>query len=318
MTQPDIAKRTSRAALNLGVALLAVAFLTGCPWKKEIEKLKTDNAALSGDKQKLEGQLASAGVETAEMQTTLDEVQKGLEELRTKELQVIRSSIAVAKEGTGKTAQREQLKAEIETIKNSIKENLDKLARLERQKKEAEAKLAASGKKVAELTGQVSTLTRLVEELRFQLEEKATTIAQLEEQVLQLAQTVEQQAGVIQEKEGVIDSQTKEINKAYVAIERKGVLKAKGLIEKKGSVIGLGGSWLRTGKFDPEIFREIDVREETEFSVGAPIKKIRVLSDHPKDSYELVDAGADGSKLKVTDPTRFWQGSKYLVVMIPD
>lgn len=317
MTLPN-APRTSRAALSLGVALLSLAFLTGCPWKKEIEKLKTDNAALTGEKQKLEGQLASAGVETAEMQSTLDEVQKGLEELRTKELQVIRSSIAVAKEGTAKSAQREQLKAEIETIKQSIQENLDKLARLEKAKKEAEAKAAAAGKKVAELTGQVSTLTRLVEELRSQLEEKASTIAQLEEQVLSLAQTVEQQAGVIQEKEGVIDSQTKEINKAYVALERKDVLKAKGLIEKQGAVIGLGGSWLRTGKFDPEIFREIDVREETEFSIGAPVKKIRVLSDHPKDSYELVDAGADGSKLKVTDPGRFWQGSKYLVVMLPD
>jgi hypothetical protein len=86
MTKPENAKKTSRAALNLGVALLAVAFLTGCPWKKEIEKLKTDNASLSGDKQKLEGQLASAGVETAEMQTTIDEVQKGLEELACEEV----------------------------------------------------------------------------------------------------------------------------------------------------------------------------------------------------------------------------------------
>ncbi len=318
MTASNPGTRTARPLLPLSVAILAVAFLTGCPWKKEIEKLKADNQALNTDKQKLEGQLTSAGVETAEMQSTLDEVQKGLEELRTKELKVIRSSIAVAQEGKGKSKQREQLQLEIETIKSSIKENLDKLARLEKEKAAAEAKAKASGKKVAELTGQVSTLTRLVDEMRKQLEEKLTTIAELEEKVLQLSQTVEQQAGTIKEKEEVIDTQTTALNKAYVAIEHKGVLKAKGLIEKKGSVIGLGGSWLRTGKFDPEIFREVDVRQETEFAIGAAVKKVRVLSDHPKDSYTLEPTGEKECKLKVTDPARFWQGSKYLVVMIPD
>lgn len=318
MTRPENSSFATRAALRASVALLAVAFLTGCPWKKEIEKLKTDNTVLTQDKQKLEGQLASAGVETAEMQSTLDDVQKSLEELRTKELQVIRSSIAIAKEGKGKTQQREQLKAEIDTIKQSIKENLDKLAKLEKEKKAAEQRAAASGKKVKELEGQVTTLGRLVDEMRKQLEEKAATIAELEVKVLELSQTVEQQAGVIQEKEGVIESQTTEINKAFVAIDHKTVLKNKGLVEKKGSVIGMGGSWMRTGKFDPEVFREIDIRQATEFSVGAPVKKVKVLSDHPKESYELVDAGADGSKLKVTDAALFWKGSKYLVVMIPD
>ena len=89
-------------------------------------------------------------------------------------------------------------------------------------------------------------------------------------------------------------------------------------IEKKGSVAGLGGSWLRTGKFDPDLFREIDVRQEQEFAIGSALKRVRVLSDHPKDTYELVESGKDLSSLKVTDAARFWAGSKYLVVMMND
>jgi hypothetical protein len=52
--------------------------------------------------------------------------------------------------------------------------------------------------------------------------------------------------------------------------------------------------------------------------VGAAPDKARVLSDHPKDSYTLAGTGPKASTLTVTDAARFWKGSKYLVVMLPD
>ncbi len=309
--------RGRRAAAAAGVALLVVA-LGGCGWKKQIDQLKTDNQKLAQEKEQLTQQVTAAGVETTEMQGTLDEVQKNLEELRGKELQVIKSSIEVVQEGKAPTARREQLKSEIETIRKAIRENLDKLQRLEKENAENRAKAASAGKQVKELSGQVTTLERLVGELKSQLEEKSATIDELEKTVFELKGQVEQQANEIQEKTGVIEEQTKEINKVYVAIASRTVLKEKGLVEKKGSVLGLGGSWLRTGRFDPEIFKELDLREATEFPIAMPIKKVRVLSDHPKDSYEIVANPEGGCTLKVTDPARFWQGSKYLVVMMMD
>jgi hypothetical protein len=56
----------------------------------------------------------------------------------------------------------------------------------------------------------------------------------------------------------------------------------------------------------------------TTFDVAAAPGKARVLSDHPKDSYTLAAAGPKASTLTVTDAARFWKGSKYLVVMLPD
>ena len=306
-----------RAAAVAGIALLVVT-VGGCGWKKQVEQLKSDNQKLSQEKAQLTQQVTAAGVETTEMQGTLDDVQKNLEELRGKELQVIKSSIEVVQEGKAPTARREQLKAEIETIRKAIRENLDKLERLEKENAANRAKAASAGKQVKELSGQVTTLERLVGELKSQLEEKSATIDELEKTVFELKGQVEQQANEIQEKTGTIDEQTKEINKVYVAIASKAVLKEKGLVEKKGSILGLGGSWLRTGKFDPEIFKELDRREATEFPIAMPIKKVRVLSDHPKDSYEIVPSGEKACTLKVTDTARFWQGSKYLVVMTMD
>ena len=313
MTHRTVAARVAFAGI-----LAAALALGGCGWKKEIEQLRADNQKLSQEKQQLEGQLTSAGVESAEMQTTLDEVAKSLEELRAKELQIVKSSIEVVQEGKPRSTQRDELKAEIDSIKAAIKTNLEKLDRLEREKKDALAKAKASGQQVTELEGKVTSMERLVGEMRANLEEKTTLIAELETKVLGLTQTVEQQTATIAEKETVIEGQTKVINTAHVGIAGKKALEAKGIIEKKGAVLGMRGSWVQTGKFDPDIFREIDVTKESEFAIGAPLKKVKVLSTHPADSYELTAVDEKSSNLKVLDAARFWSGEKVLLVMYND
>jgi len=307
---------TTRVAFA-GILAAALA-LAGCGWKKEIEQLKTDNQKLSQEKQQLEGQLTSAGVESTEMQTTLDEVATSLEALRAKELQIVRSSIEVIQEGKPRSTKRDELKTEIETIKKAIKENLAKLTRLEQEKKDALAKAKAAGQKVTELEGKVTSMDRLIGEMRSTLEQKETMIAELETKVLGLVQTVEQQTATITEKEQVIETQVKAINTAHVGIAGKKALEAKGVIEKKGAFLGMRGSWVQTGRFDPEIFREIDITKETEFAIGAPLKKVKVLSAHPADSYELTAVDEKNSNLKILDAARFWSGEKYLVVMFND
>ena len=300
-----------------GVLAAALA-LGGCGWKKEIEQLKADNQKLSQEKAQLEGQLTSAGVESTEMQATLDEVAKSLEELRAKELQIVKSSIEVVQEGKPRSTQRDELKTEIETIKKAIAENLQKLAKLEQEKKDALAKAKASGQKVVELEGKVTSMERLIGEMKASLEEKTTMIAELEPKVLGLTQTVEQQTATIAEKEGVIENQTKTINTAHVAIAGQKELEKAGVIEKKGAFLGMRGSWVQTGKFDTDLFKEIDVTKETEFAIAAPIKKVMVISSHPKGSYELVAADEKNTTLKITDAAAFWSGEKYLVVKYKD
>jgi chromosome segregation ATPase len=298
--------------------LAAALALGGCGWKKEIEQLRADNQKLSQEKEQLAGQLTSAGVESEEMQTTLDEVATSLEELRAKELQIVRSSIEVVQEGKPRSTRRDELKSEIDAIKKAIKENLAKLARLEQEKKDALARAKASGQQVVELEGKVTSMERLIGEMKASLEEKTTMIAELETKVLGLTQVVEEQTATIAEKETVIESQTKTINTAHVAIAGQKELEAKGVIEKKGAFLGMRGSWVQTGRFDPEIFREIDVTAEQAFSIAAPLKKVQVLSTHPQGSYELIVADEQNTTLKIVDPAAFWSGEKFLVVKYKD
>jgi chromosome segregation ATPase len=310
--------RAHQALALMAVLTVLVVTTTSCVWKKDADKLKAENKNLGEKQQQLESQLLVVGSENTDAQTTLDEVQKSLEDLRGKEMQLVKNSIEVVQEGKARSTKREKLKDEIATIRQAVKENLDKLAKLEIQKKAAEAKAKALGKQTVALSSKVTILERLTSELRASLEEKEKMITELEESVLQLKTTVETQATSIKEKDTVIETQIKAINKAYVAIATKKEMRRKELIEKRGSVLGLGGRWLQTGKFDPEIFLEIDITKEMSFAIGAPIKKVRILSDHPKDSYELTADDAKACTLKVTDAARFWQGNKYLVVMLPD
>ena len=308
----------SASRIAFAGVLAAALALGGCGWKKEIEQLKADNQKLSQEKSQLEGQLTSAGVESTEMQTTLDEVSKSLEELRAKELQIVKSSIEVVQEGKPRSTQRDELKAEIETIKKAIQENLQKLARLEQEKKDALAKAKASGAKVVELEGKVTSMERLIGEMKASLEEKTVLITELETKVLGLTQTVEEQKTTIAEKETVIEGQTKVINTAHVAIAGQKELEAAGVIEKKGAFLGMRGSWVQTGKFDTALFKEIDVTKESEFAIAAPIKKVQVISSHPKGSFELVAVDEKNTTLKVLDASTFWTGEKYLVVKYKD
>jgi hypothetical protein len=301
-----------RAIAAAGV-LVAMLFAGGCASKQERDQLLVEKQQLTDEKQKLADKLQSIQSESADANATLEEVQKGLEDIRAKELKVIQSSIRVAQEGNAKGARRDRLDAEIQMVRDAIRQNLQKLARLEKTNK-------ANGV-------QMASLAKLADELKRSLEEKATMVAALESRVGDLSKTIETQASSLAEKETTIHEgeariaqKTKDLNTAYVAVASKNVLKGKGVVERQGSILGLGGRWIETGKFDPDVFHEIDVTKEMEVAIPAPASKVRIVTGQPRESYEIVDGGPNSksSKLAVKDPTAFWKGDRYLVVMIPD
>ncbi len=300
--------RTNRITLAVSLAALLLG-VPGCVAKSKFEESQKQNEELKKEAETLKGQVQSTGAMNAEAQATLDEVQKSLEELRAKELKAVQTSIAIAKEGKA-SGKREELKAEIAEIRKAVQLNLEKLATVTRQKNEAE-------KKAGILAGRVTTLERLVAELKSSLEEKESMLVELEQKVLQLQKTTEELKTTVAAKEAeIVDTQEK-LATAYVVVGTKKELEKAGLIEKKGSVLGLGGSWKQTGKFDETLFRKIDVRRDTEVTLPAPSNKIRILTEHPKESFELSVQPPNWTKLKILDTAAFWKGSRYLIVLIP-
>ena len=147
----------------------------------------------------------------------------------------------------------------------------------------------------------------------------------IEEKVRELTQTAEGLRGAVKEKEGVVQQMKATLTDreaqmaiAFVLIAPRDALQKVGYVEKKGSVLGLGGNWQRTGQFDEKLFKQIDIRKATKFEVKGPRDKVQILSDHPKDSFVLAAVSPTESSLTVKDPTRFWRVSRQLIVMLPD
>ena len=307
--------QTVLVATALGVLIV----FGGFEWKQQRDLQQQRDVSqvqmqqLTDQNQKLSESMQSLQAESAEANATLEDVAKGLEEIRAKELKAIQSSIRVAREGEAAGSRRHQLEADIQAIRDAIHKNLQKLARLEKNNKE-------SGLKVA-------SLQMLADQLKRSLEEREATVAELQNKVGDLSKTVETQATSLAEKDAAIleretriAEKTKESNTAYVAVASKSVLKQSGVVEKQGAILGVGGRWIETGKFDPGVFREIDLTKEREVSIPAPARKVRIITEQPRESFRVVDSGPNSgsSKLEVKDPAAFWKGDRYLVVMIPD
>ncbi len=297
--------RKLRAAI-IGFAAGAALAAGGCGSKQEHARLVSEKTYLAVENRRVSDALEAKNIETREVEIALLEVRNGLEEIRDKELAAIRSSIRVAKEGRASQTLREELRAEIETIRDAVHENLAKLARLEAQSQQARLKTAS--------------LEKLTMELRRSLEEKEALAGELDHRVKDLSATVKTQAASLREKDAALRDgearlakKTREANTAYVAVASQSELTKKRVVERAG----LGGRWTQTGRFDPEVFREVDVTKDTQVEIPAPAKKVRVVTTQPKESYQIVDAGPDAktSRLEVRDPDAFWKGDRYLVVM---
>lgn len=301
-----------RTAIAPAFAALA---LSGCareePKRKDPDPLTAAINALPEKPGPTLEEIAAERARSADLQRTLDDVQSALEELRVKELKAIRTSIAVAQEGQASAGSRETLKGQIDDIRRSVRANLEKLEALERANHASEERVLG--------------LERLVRELHRQLEEKEETIAALEERTRELTQTAEGLRGTVKEKEHAVEQvralladREAQLAAAYVLIAPRGMLQKVGYVERKGSVLGFGGAWQRTGRVDESLYRRIDIRKVTRFDVGAAADQAIVLSDHPADSYTLAAVSPHESQLTVKDPARFWKMSRQLVVVLPD
>ncbi len=308
MSKTPASRRISAAAL---AALMLVACAPGKETKKEPDPLTAAINALPDRTGRTLEDIAAERARNADLQRTLDDVQNALEDLRVKELHAIRTSIVVAQEGRASGASRETLKAQIEDIRKTVRANLEKLEALERANRASEERVLG--------------LERLVRELHRQLDEKEETIAALEDRTRELTQTAEGLRGTVKEREQAVEQiraaladRETQLAAAYVLIAPRDVLQKVGYVERRGSVLGLGGSWQRTGQIDETLYRKIDIRKVTRFDVSAPSGKAVVLSDHPPDSYVLASASPTESTLTVRDAARFWKLSRQLVVMLPD
>lgn len=205
--------------------------------------------------------------------------------------------------------------------REEIRQNLNALkARLDANR----ALLASMEQKLQASNSQNSVLTKTIEQLKAHIAQQDEKLAKLQEDLdnanaqiadlnNQVAEGQEQLKGETQAKEAAqaaaVEAEN-EANKVFYAIGTNKELKKNGLLEKKF----LGATKVLQGDFNTNYFTIADKRKISEIKTNS--KKVKIWSNNPAGSYEIVE-GADGNKvIRITNPTAFWSISPYLIIQV--
>ncbi len=214
--------------------------------------------------------------------------------------------IAVPENAEGGFRPIEQMKSDMEAIDRLLQENRSKIASLQniaRRLRKANVQIEALEKTIVGLNEHLAEKTAEAETLREELARREEEVAYLETQVAERDAEVE----TLNEENVELENR---LNTVYYIVGSEKELRDAQIINKEG-FIGRTLTVGRGGAIDS--FTKVDVRLLTEVPVGR--KRATVVTPHPQGSYDWV-IGEDKrmEKLVITDPTRFWESSKILIV----
>lgn len=192
----------------------------------------------------------------------------------------------------------------LDLIKNSLLDNRKKIESLKKD-------LARSKNSTRDLNSLIDRLNRKVEahtlaitKLQEELALKNIRIAELDVIVAELNSELTVVKDDVQQKESTIRTQESQLNKVWYVFGTRKELKSQDIFTRNG---------LLEEGFNKSYFLEADSRKLTEVSLYS--KKAKLLTNHPASSFVLEKVN-DYLVLKISNPTKFWEISKYLVIEV--
>ncbi|GHT03052.1 hypothetical protein AGMMS49525_07510 [Bacteroidia bacterium] len=286
-------KTTTIFLVTVAVALLM--FGSSCVKKSNYTQMKAERDSLA--------------LSNAQSKSELDQVLELLNEIdeNFQSMKAAENYLSVQSNGTDglpATAQ-ERIRGDVQFISETLAKNKEQIAALEKKLKSFSKKSTELQKTVTRLNAKIEEKTAEIQLLLQELEQKNRLITDLtsEKQGLQTSvANLEQQTS---QQNTTIQLQNIEISKVYYCF---GTFK-----ELRNQKILLYDDQLGTD-FDTNYF--IDADKNTLHVVPLYAKSGKLISKHPKGSYEF-GKDADGkAELRITDTDQFWSLTKYLVVKV--
>jgi prefoldin subunit 5 len=297
----------------VGIALAAVAFVAvACDGsKKELEKTLAQVQQISSEKDSLLKDVMATSQFIAEVNTELAKVRS-----RTAG-KPVQGQPGEMESNLSPAQQREAIKAKVTEL----------TARLN----ESESRLTASRNRVRDLTAnnaalasQLAAYDSTIASFKSIIDNQKAEIASLTEQIgaLQAENTgLKQEKAVLTTEKAqltaVKEELTTEKNTVYYVIGTEDELFKKGIIVKQGGLFGLGKTAVPAASLKESDFTAVDRTKVTEVAFPKADKAYRIVSR--QDVTALATAPDKSNRIKggikITDATRFWALSKFLIVM---
>ena len=286
----------------LTVAVIASTCLISCQGGgKEVQRLKQENDSL-----------IQVNVQTKadfeEMLQLMNEVEDGFRQIKEGENYLI-----VQQNATGdvdKTT-REKLKSDMQLVAQTLKENKEKLARLQSQLKNSKYQSSQLKQTVDRLSAEIESKTAMITSLQEDLAKRDIRIKELDDAVSDLSGKVTDLSQETEEQKNTISTQDKELNTVFYVFGTTKELKEQKILSGGGL---FKAKEVMKGDFNKDYFTKADLRTLKE--IPLEMKKAKILTNHPEGSYSLVKNDKGLLTLVISDPQNFWSLSKYLVVNV--
>lgn len=286
--------KTSSWIIAAVLAIAAIVF--GALWMSTANKTKS----LIKSNEELQQLYDSSTSTLSEIQSSLDSMDKDLF-----------GSIGVAGEMPGATPEerRTQIANSITKMRTQIESDKKRISQLEGQLASSKGQLAGIQSIVNKLKASVADKEKIVSELESRLGEISATLdseRQLSQKEIALRDTQ------ILDKETILANQTREANRQFYAVGTRKDLLAKGIINRKGGILGIGKVSTVVRDIDVAKYTEINLLDTQTISFPVTKKGYAILSNHVAASYK-VDKVDNEYVLTVTDPDLF-RRQKFLVI----
>ena len=214
--------------------------------------------------------------------------------------------ITVAGESEGGRRPVEEIDNDIKAIDRLLRENRAKIESLQR----SAAQLRKANLRIDGLEKMIADMNRQLAEKKAEVEQLRESLVRMGDEVKSLTEEVAVRSAEDENLSGEKVELQNQLNTVYYIVGAEKELRDAQIINKQG-FIGRTLTVGRNSNFDS--FTMTDSRLLSEVPVGQ--KKATLVTSHPEGSYELVtDANKVVEKLIITDPVRFWESSKILII----
>lgn len=286
----------------LAVLVAALFGFTACNSKKMEEQLITQKALNDS----IEAALASKNAEVEMLFQQLNEIEESLSVVTSKYTDV---SKLKNKTGEVNADTRSRITAQIQDINELLNANKQKIDKINGQLRKSNASNKELNTFVANLQKRIADQEEEIQLLTTELQKNKIVIENLNKNLDELSKQN-------QSKDEQIMKIEEEKNSAYYIVGTKDELEEKGIINRKGGFLGIGKKSSVSSDSDLKEYMKIDIRRVDEITLKG--EKIKILTTHPTSSYKLLGDQKKPVALKITDPSSFWEKSKFLVIEVDD
>jgi chromosome segregation ATPase len=276
------------------IMLIPFLFACGREAKQKAAELQIRNDSLIH-------QTAQKDIAIKDFLNSVNEVQLLFDSIKLRENII---DVNTEKMGEMKSPLKAKMRSDILAIYNQLLKDKNQLQILS-------AKLKSSGSKLAEFQTLVDRLQKDIAEKDSEMTSLRDRLSQMDIAVNTANQKIDTLNNMVQVKDQqintqiqTINDQTVAMNTAYYVLGTNKQLADENII-KRGKVLP---------DFDRSKFTKVDIRNMSEIPITS--KKIKLLSNHPTNSYKLLMDGKKVKAIDITDEKRFWSNTKYLIVSL--